>query len=329
MSSVFSLTDKIRFYETVFGRGKLSSDGKNFDVKCPICSPIDASKKKLSIRTDNDINHCWVCGWKARSLAPLLKKHGTQSQLDIYRSIFGIPGVKDNIVTGGKELVEEKLVLPKDFQLLVFAPDNDPDVKAMWRYLFSRGLCEKDAWYYKFGVSNEQKWKRRILMPSFDSQGNLNYFTARTIDKNKRPKYDNPDVDRNPVVFNEINIDWSQRLVLCEGPFDLVKCVENSTSLLGSDLDERHELFNKILLHGTPIALALDGDMWDKKMPRLVKKLQEYDIDVVVVDVRPWGDPGNMSKHEFEVALREAKSMSWEDNFSIRLQKAMNSKNIF
>jgi DNA primase len=159
-------------------------------------------------------------------------------------------------------------------------------------------------------------------MPSFDSQGNLNYFVARAVDKDKKPKYDNPDVDKNPIIFNEISLDWSKRLVLCEGPFDLVKCPENSTALLGSDLDERHELFNRILLHGTPIALSLDGDMWNKKTPKIVQKLEEYNIDVVVVDVRPWGDPGAMTKTEFEKALFEARPMEWSDIFAGRLQKA-------
>lgn len=315
---MLSLTDKIKFYESIFGRGRISSNGKNFDVRCPICSPSDASKKKLAIRTDDDANHCWVCGWKARSLAPLLKKYGSQEHLAAYREFTGNNPKPITVEIDSQQKIE----LPKDFKLLTLASDIDPDVKAAWRYVYSRGLTDRDAWYFKFGVSDEPRWKRRIIMPSFDCEGNLNYFAARAIDKDKKPKYDNPDIDKNPIVFNEINIDWSKRIVLCEGPFDLVKCPENSTALLGSDLDERHEIFNKILLHNTPVALALDGDMWNKKMPRIVKKFQEYNIDIIVVDVRPWGDPGSMTKTEFEHALKEAKPLTWNDTFSDRLKKA-------
>ena len=325
---VHSITDKLTFIESVFGRGHLSGNGKNFDIRCPICAPTDPNKKKLSILTADDRLHCWVCGFKARSLAPLIKKFGTQSQLDKYRELFGGPESGNHLVTGEKT-EEAKLELPKDFQLLTQAPVSDPDVKAAWRYIIGRGLSEKDAWYFKFGVSNETRWKRRVIMPSFDAEGKLNYFTARAIDKEKRPKYDNPEVDKNPVVFNDINIDWSQRLVLCEGPFDLVKCPENSTAILGSDLDERHEVFNKILLNTTPVALALDGDMWLTKTPKIVKKLQEYNVEVVVVDVRPWGDPGSMSRFEFEKALSEAKTPTWEESFSLRLEKAMSSRSLF
>ena len=114
----------------------------------------------------------------------------------------------------------------------------------------------------------------------------------------------------------------SKQIVLVEGPFDLVKCPQNTTAILGSDLDERHEVFNRILLHNTPVALALDGDMWETKTRKIAKKLQEYDVSVTLVDVRPWGDPGSMSRFEFEKALSEAVKPSWEDAFALRLKKA-------
>jgi DNA primase len=319
--AIRSVSDSINFFESVFGKGRISSNGINFDVRCPICASADPTKKKLSIRTDTTANHCWVCGWKSRTVIPLIRKFGTQNQLAEFKELFGLFDNSFQLVTGEKE-EKQKLELPKDFRLLTLANSMDPDVKAAWRYVYSRGLTDRDAWYFKLGVSDEPRWKRRIIMPSFDAQGNLNFFVARAIDKDKKPKYDSPDVDKNPIVFNDLNIDWSKRLVLVEGSFDLVKCPENSTAILGSDLDERHEIFNKILLHNTPIALSLDGDMWDKKTPKIAKKLQEYNIDVIVVDVRPWGDPGSMSKIEFEEALKEAKPMSWDDNFSRKLKKA-------
>jgi hypothetical protein len=252
----------------------------------------------------------------------LIRKYGTQSQLNTYKELFGISDAKAGLVTGEVEIIE-KLVLPKDFKLLHLANGSDPDVKAAWRYVYSRGLSDKDVWYFKLGVSDEPKWKRRVIMPSFDNTGNLNYFVARAIDKDKKPKYDNPSVDHRTVIFNEINIDWSKPLVLVEGPFDMTKCPENTTALLGSDFSEQHELFNRILLHNTPVLLAMDGDMWDTKMPKIYKKLSEYDLDVKVVDVRPWGDPGNMSKQEFQTVLLDAKHISWNDDFNRKLRKAI------
>jgi hypothetical protein len=320
--AIRSVSDSINLYESIFGKGRISANGINFDVRCPICAPTDPTKKKLSIRTDTSANHCWVCGWKSRSIIPLIRKYGTQGQLNSYRELFGLPEDKQTLVTGEKE-EKQKVELPKDFKLLTLANESDPDVKAAWRYVYSRGLSDRDAWYFKLGISDEPQWKRRIILPSFDASGNLNYFVARAIDKDKKPKYDNPHVDHRSVVFNEINIDWSDPLVLVEGPFDMTKCPDNTTALLGSDFSEQHELFNRILLHNTPILLAMDGDMWDTKIPKIYKKLMEYNLDVKVVDVRPWGDPGNMSKQEFLKAIDEAKKISWNDEFNRKLKKAI------
>jgi hypothetical protein len=320
--AIRSVSDSINFFESVFGKGRISSNGINFDVRCPICASADPTKKKLSIRTDTTANHCWVCGWKSRTIIPLIRKYGTQNQLAGFKELFGLFDNSFQLVTGEKE-ENQKLELPKDFKLLTLANEMDPDVKAAWRYFYSRGLTDKDAWYFKIGISDEPKWKRRLIMPSFDIEGNLNYFVARAIDKNKKPKYDNPHVDHRTVIFNEVNINWAQPLVLVEGPFDMTKCPENTTALLGSDFSEQHELFNRILLHNTSILLAMDGDMWDTKIPKIYKRLIEYNLDVKVVDVRPWGDPGNMSKVEIENALIEAKPLSWDDNFNRKLNKAM------
>lgn len=319
MSNIYTTSEKLDFIASVFGSGRLASNGKNFDVKCPICDPRDANKKKLAIRVEDDANHCWICGWRARSLAPLIKKYGTQSQLMVYRDKF-MQETHHNkssrcIVV---DIDEIEIKLPDDFAMLALSNSKDPDVKSALRYLNSRGIDEHDLWYYKIGSSDDYRWRRRIIIPSFDGTGLLNYYVARTIDKQRKPKYDNPNVDKLHVIFNELNIDWSSRLVLCEGAFDLMKCGENATCLLGSNLNEESILFNKIIAHSTPIALALDADM-EKKSFYLAKKLSEYDVDVILVDTSSHDDPGKMTKGEFKIALEQAKPYSWQESLLTRL----------
>jgi hypothetical protein len=318
-----SITNRLAFYENVFGRGVLAANGKNFSVRCPICDPKDPNKRKLAIRVEDDLNHCWTCGWKAHTLAPLIRKYGSQDHLNRYRDEFMPSEAKGRFSDSSNvEPEKKKLELPKDFRLLTLASLNDPDVKAAWIYLSKRNVTLRDAWFYKLGISNDYRWKRRVIIPSFDAEGSLNYFVGRSVDEfDKRPKYDNPEDDKLPVVFNEININWSDRLVICEGPFDLMKCGENAVPLLGSDLNEQSRLFTQILVHGTPVALALDGDMWHKKTPKIAKKLQSYNIDVIVVDTREAGDPGKMSKQQFKEALLSASIPNWENSFFDRLDR--------
>lgn len=321
--TIATLTDKIKFIESVFGAGKLARNCKNIDVRCPVCAPKDPHKKKLAIRVDDDRNHCWSCGWRAHTLAPLLRKYASMEKLAEYRDKFMSHEERERSKRYADVGIEEpkKLELPKDFKLLVTAT-NDPDTRAVWRYVVDRGVSERDMWHYKLGVSDEMRWHRRVIVPSFDGTGTLNYFVARAIDKAKKPKYDNPDFDKLPIIFNELNVDWSKRLVLCEGAFDMFKCGDNVIPLLGSDLNEQSALFNMVIVNNTPIALALDSDMWETKTIKVVKKLSEYDIDVVVVDTRPFGDPGSATKEQFYDALVKAQPLSWSSSLRIKLNRA-------
>lgn len=313
-----TLTDKITFIQTTLGSCKLSKTGKNIDIWCPFCAPVDRSKKKLSIRLSDDANHCWTCDWKARSLAPLLKKLGLVKEFTEYVTHF-------NSSEKNRFLTEEEIVnvikLPSDFELLPLANRRDPDILSVWRHVESRGLTEKDMWYHKIGVSNESRFKRRVIVPSFDSSGHLNYYVSRAVDA-QRQRYDNPDVKKNDIIFNEINVDWNRRLVLCEGVFDSMKCGSNVVPLLGSSLNEESLLFNKIITHNTPIALALDANMIHTKTPKIIKKLSEYDVNVTLIDVRPFRDPGQMQKEDFALLLRDSIVPSWDTMFSLKLNKS-------
>lgn len=317
---VISLNEKLKFIEGVFGKGNLARNSLNFDIRCPIptCdSRRDRGKTKLSIKTEDFRNHCWVCGWTAHTLAPLIKKYGTQEQLADYCTRIHPASLRYLSDKSERPIVR----LPADFKLLAMSESIHPDVKAVRKYLERRGMQPDDLWYFKFGYSQEYRWSRRVIMPSFDAMGNLNYFTARAVDEDRPKKYDNADAEKSQVIFNELNVDWSKRLVICEGPFDMVKCGDNVAPLLGNTLRETSSLFCNIVANSTPVAIALDSAEV-RKMQDIARKLTEYDIDVVIVDVSPFKDPGDMSKEQFHEALAKARPFSWSDRFVSRLSRA-------
>lgn len=315
--SALSITQNIAFVEKVFGKASIARNFKNLEVWCPMCAPSSKEKRKLAIKLDNHFCHCWTCGYRSRSLAPLIFKYA-RSYLDEYKKIFSTNTL--NFKEDDSSIPQ--LELPRDFSLLVTANQRDPDVIALRRYVTKRGLTENDLWYYKLGISNESKWARRVIVPSFDKYGKLNYFVARAIDSYKKHKYENPDIDKLPIIFNEINVNWSKQLVLCEGAFDMFKCGYNVVPMLGSDLNEESQLFNTIILNNTPIALALDGDMWHTKMLSISKKLQEYNIDVNIIDTRLHHDPGSMSTTQFQQALESSVKFDWSLMFKTKLSSA-------
>lgn len=311
-----SLSDRVKFYQSILGRVEISRNEKDVAVKCPFCGKEGSDKKKLVIRVADDTCHCWVCGFKSRSLIPLLKKIAPDR----------LPEYIERFYIGPKRFIDLKetssqpeLKLPLDFRLITLAT-KDPDTRAALNYLERRGLDEKDIWRYKLGISNEKRWYRRIIFPSFSYDGTLNYYTGRGIDHDSFPKYDTPPIDKLPIIFNEIFVDWTKELVLCEGPFDVMKCGDNAVPLLGSSLSEESYLFEQIIINRTPIALALDADMRYSKTPKIAKKLSDYSIKVRVVDVET--DPGDMTRESFAEALQRAEEPRWSSTMLTRLARA-------
>ncbi len=301
-----TVSDKIRFLNKVFGTCVLGSDGLNAAVCCPNpkCGSYgNSAKKKLTVRIDNDHFHCWVCDIRGRSLHGMLRKY-FPAHIHEYENKFA--GKKRALVIESQE--EEVVIPPEGFKLLATSISlKDPDVQETIRYARARNLTNKDFWYFKLGTCTKGRFRRRLIMPSFNEDGDLNYFVARTIDNDEsKMKYLNAKVSKKNVIFNEINIDWSKEVTLVEGPMDLTKCDSNSTCLLGSHFSEEYAIFQKIIKNKTPVLLALDSDMNDRTQ-KYCKLLSSYGISVRVLDLGPFSDVGEMSKLDFLHAKKMAK----------------------
>jgi hypothetical protein len=305
---MISFSENISFIEKVFGSGMLTSNKKNIDVKCPICDFKDGtSKKKLSIRISDHLNHCWVCNWTSRSLLPLLYKF-FRSYVEEYKNDYvdSLEKIKEEDI----KINNEQLFLPKDYKLL-YGNVIDYKFGECLEYLKSRNVEMKDVLKFGLGCSNEIGFTDRIIFPSFDEKGQLNYYTKRTIKENVIPKYDNCDGRKHHErIFNEMRIDWKKPLLLVEGPFDLLKCTRNSTCLMGSNLNEKYKLFSKILEHKTDVILCLDSDVYDKTK-KIANNLASYGIGIRYVAL-PKKDPGKCSKNELEEYI-EKRSFEWNE----------------
>lgn len=294
---------KISFLKTIFKGGDVASNGTNIAVRCPneCCSSRLDGKRKYSISISTDQSHCWVCGFKTgRSLLKALRKaSATPEQIREYFEKFYKGSERSGFVSDDQEVPEPDLKLPRDFKLLAqHLKSRDPNVREVLRYLKKRGLRERDLWLHKIGMSQEGRFFRRVIFPSFDSEGYLNFYTARSIDDDQFVKYLNPQVDKVDVIFNEVNIDWKKELTVVEGPFDLVKCDSNSTCLLGSGMTEDYLLFWRIVQEKTPVLLALDRDV-KRKTDEYARLLSSYDSPVRILDLEGFSDVGEMRHDDF------------------------------
>lgn len=293
--------DKVSFLTRALGSIDVCKDDTNVTAVCPICAKQGTTKKKLSIRLDDGRYHCWVCGSKGRSIVQIIKKYHA-SLAEEAKKYFKIKGARSFDLFGEDEIElapEEIVEVPQGFQLLGTCLESKrPDIRAVLNYCYSRGLRARDIWYYKLGVSSEARFGRRVIIPSFDESGVINFYSARSIDKVRRMKYLNASVQKTKIIFNEINIDWSKELALVEGPFDLMKCNENSTCLLGSQLSRESRLFRQIVKNQTPVVLALDPDAIQKSH-KIAASLAEFGVSVKMANVPTDKDVGDMTHKEF------------------------------
>ena len=316
----------------------MTNGNLNASVVCPRCAEKqdNLQKRKLVIRTDDFLTHCWVCGYRSTNLVNLLSDYRPHL-IEEYRERFNIQQpFKRCIDFDPAHLFDEKPVIvepphvlvPTGFTLMAnHLGKQNKSVDNAWRYLRDRKVTEADLWLWKMGVTDhkptkegEPNYRFRVIIPSFDSQGTLNYFSARAYWKAlKGPKYSNPNVPRELVVFNELNIDWNEELTIVEGVFDLIKCNENATCLLGSTLDTSYVLFQRIVEHGTPVLLALDPDAKSKSF-RMAKLFLEYGIQVRILQV-PQGveDVGVMTKDQFIEQAKTAREFTANDLLRYKL----------
>lgn len=295
------------FLRGVFGSVALSHDSINAAASCPKCK--NTSKKKLAIRLDDDRVHCWVCGLGGRLITLLVQYFPNH-----VREYLGRFGGKHIVIDVDPSVRDVEL--PQNYRLL--GPEMGSQVNEVrWavNYLRGRGLSDRDIWYFKFGISDDPQMRGRVIMPSFDAEGKLNFYTGRALDPDAYRKYMNCAADKKSIIFNEINIDWSQELTLVEGPFDLTKCDDNAAPLLGSSLSEDSMLFLRIYQNRTPIVLALDSDMQDKVWQRIARLLDSYDIPVRILPLGQFKDVGEMSRGQFLEAKRAA--VKWDSTSAL------------
>ena len=270
---------------------------------------------------------CWVCEYRGTNIGRLVKKYADFSLRSKWKQLTGQVEIErfDEIISSlfpeDTEEVEEVVKLPNEFVSLANKSKSVLSTKAR-NYLSSRGITDEDILFWKIGYCPSGEYAGRIIIPSFNDNGDCNYFIARTYQGDWR-KYMNPPASKSKIIFNELYIDWDEDLTLTEGVFDAIVAGKNSVPILGSSLREQSKLFKSIISNDTPVYVALDPDA-QEKASYLIENLIKYGAEVYNIDVQPYNDVGEMPKTEFLNRKRAARLVSSEDAF---LQKFINSFN--
>ena len=302
-------------HETV---GNYSDKGSELLFTCPACGH---HKRKFSVNLDKNAYKCWICDYRGRNIRRVIRRFGTYTQLQKWDSITNRTDLErfaDLFMAPERHEDAQKLQLPKEFVSLCH--DNVP-ATGMYalRYLKSRGITKEDIVRWKIGYCFSGEYKNRIVFPSFDNDGDINYFVARSYSGDSY-KYKNPKASKN-IIFNHLYIDWNKDLTIVEGIFDAL-IAGNSVPILGSTLRTDSELIRDIVRNDTPVYIALDPDA-AKKERRIIKTLLKYDIELYKIDVSGYEDVGSMPKHVFHERKKNAVFIDNDDYLLLDLLSAV------
>lgn len=260
--------------ETCIGAPRRENDGwKEYNcLYCAMEKGVESDGKyNMAVNYGEDMKtkphfHCWRCG-TAGKLSKLLKDFGTRDTLlKYYKELKNIrSSLLYNINFEGDYenfQVENVVELPKDYRKIT---DEDKYAKDAIKYLKKRGLGKFFIETYNIGYvpywSKDKEMRNRIIIPSYDEYGELNYYIARDYtEKRIYRKYNNPDVKKTLFVFNEDKINWYEDVTLVEGAFDHM-VIPNSIPLLGKTLKREYATFNAVVKKArVNVNILLDDD---------------------------------------------------------------------
>jgi DNA primase len=290
----------LKILRQVLGPDKITSKDEHY-FKCPACGH---HKRKFAVNFTKGAYHCWVCDYRGRNLRRIVRRFGSYTQLQKWDQITNRSDLErfaDLFMEPERGESDQKLELPEEFVSLC---SNNIPATGMYalRYLEKRGVSRADILKWKIGYCFSGEYKNRIIIPSFDHEGDVSYFIARSYTGDSY-KYKNPRASKD-ITFNELYIDWNKDLVLVEGVFDAL-VAGNAAPILGSTLRKGSKLLREIVRNDTPIYIALDPDA-AKKERRVIKTLLEYDVELYKIDVSGYEDVGSMPRDVFQQRKNKA-----------------------
>jgi DNA primase len=280
----------VNLVNSVLGSGKRTARG-NQAYTCPFCHH---HKPKLEVnftenKEGNNPWNCWTCGKRGKTVRSLFK------QIQVDASYFQelsklVKNVSSDDIGEVKHILLE---LPKEFK--TFLNNQDITARHALSYLKKRNISKTDILKYNIGYCASGQYANMIVIPSYDCNGKLNYFTARSFEKDPYVKYRNPEVSRDIIAF-ELFVNWDLPIILCEGPFDALAIKRNVIPLFGKNLQP--SLMKKLVESKVQkIYIALDNDAM-KQALGFCEQLLDIGKEVYLVELQG-KDPSEMGFKHF------------------------------
>lgn len=238
-------------FEEVFGDVR-DKGYPQIQMNCPMCAAENGGevdgKYNLEVNLKYHKFRCWKCenenNMKGK-LSYLINRFFNKSQKD--RVGLSLKGISLEPLD-----IDSDVIFPKEAKTIPFDSNN-----RFYKYLLNRGLNYDFVKKYNIYYCDEGKYSNRVLIPSLDVNGNIDYFISRLI-YDKGIKYLNPKSGKERMIFNERMINWNFPVTLVEGVFDHM-VTYNSIPILGKKVSDK--LLNSIHKNCTSdVYIVLDND---------------------------------------------------------------------
>lgn len=279
----------------------------SYEFNCPACAEekgVESDGKhnlavNISITGPGLVYHCWRCGdtnHMKGGIAGLIKRYGGGDLLKQYFNVLNEiknSGMYDpTMFTGETSTFKEDtfVKLPETFRKL--------DLRYIGKgkladYLAKRKITQDLIDKFNIGVTtwDEPKYQDRcrIIFPSYDENGFLNYWVGRDYTGyEKKRKYNNCLADKKQIVCFEDKIEWDADIYLTEGIFDAIHIPLNGVPLLGKTVNRDCLLYHKLYQNANAnVIIAIDADTDINEVKRIYKLLDFGRLKGRVRYIRP------------------------------------------
>ena len=294
--------------EKVLNKGYQLKNGE-IAFHCPLCNHY---KKKLQVNCETQKWHCWVCNTGGHNLFQLFKK--IKVSREHFQELKELGYTTSYKEKNTENEITESVSLPKEFKSLIYN-SKSMIYKHAIKYMKKRNILSSDIIKYNIGYCEYGQYANRIIIPSYNYEGRLNYFIARDIFPNSKMKYKNPTVSKDIIPF-ELFISWEHPIILCEGVFDAMAIKRNVIPLLGK-FPSKTLVKKMISKKVKTVYIALDEDAKQDAI-KLSKFLMDYGINTYLLKMSG-KDPSELGFKEFWDIIKQSKQSKFSDIIKGRL----------
>jgi hypothetical protein len=317
--SIISLVSKI------LGEPKYGGKGEELEFNCnsPVCRH-DNDKFNLAFNIRTNQFHCWKCKYKG-FVKKLIKDYGSENDNEIIEKLIPSKTMssinfKDNSKTLEKKYFTKDIItcnLPKEYKPLWKKGYGKYYEDALNYALNVRKFTLKEIKKFKIGYTESTgRLRYRLIIPSLNKFGKINYYVARSYYPSFKPHYLAPkktEVAKSEIIFNSKNINFDIPVIMTEGVFDTFP-LYNSIPILGTE--PAPIIIKELVKYNTKVILCLDEDALYQSM-KIYNELTSKGLKVFYVDLK--GDIDSFyrqnGKDELVKLLLKARDIKFQNLF--------------